>query len=265
MKKTIFGLIATLTMPATMLAWGQKGHDVTAAIAERHLSPAAKAMADSLLDGCSLVYWANWLDNASHTPELNYSKTWHYKNINADQSYETAPQHQAGDIVTALRRNLAILQNPKATKDEKALALKMVIHLSGDIHQPMHLGHATDLGGNKTPVKFFDNATNLHSVWDSRLPEAAHKWSYTEWADQLDRVSPMDEILLTSGNVDDWAKDTYLICSEVYDKTPKGTVISYDYIANWTPTVEQQFLKGGLRLARLLNTVLDPKSEKTKF
>ena len=210
MKKTIFGLIATLTMPATMLAWGQKGHDVTAAIAERHLSPAAKAMADSLLDGCSLVYWANWLDNASHTPELNYSKTWHYKNINADQSYETAPQHQAGDIVTALRRNLAILQNSKATKDEKALALKMVIHLSGDIHQPMHLGHATDLGGN-------------------------------------------------------WAKDTYLICSEVYDKTPKGTVISYDYIANWTPTVEQQFLKGGLRLARLLNTVLDPKSEKTKF
>lgn len=192
MNKCIISLMTALATPAFMFGWGQKGHDVTAAIAERHLTPAAKAMADSLLDGKSLVYWSNWLDNASHTPELNYSRTWHYKNIDDGQNYYSAPQHQAGDVVTALRRNLDILRNPKAGKGEKALALKMVIHLSGDMHQPMHLGHATDLGGNKVPVKFFENPTNLHSVWDSRLPEAAHKWSYTEWADQIDRVSPMD-------------------------------------------------------------------------
>lgn len=265
MKKKVINLLALLALPAAVFGWGQKGHDVTAAIAERHLSPAAKAMADSLLEGQSLVYWANWLDNASHTPELSYSRTWHYKNVDADRTYENAPLHQAGDIVTALRRNIDTLRDPRADKDRKALALKMVIHLAGDMHQPLHLGHATDLGGNKTPVKFFDTSTNLHSVWDSRLPEAAHKWSYTEWTDQLDRVSPMDVALLTSGNIDDWAKGTYDICKQIYDVTPKGTVVSYDYIAQWTPTVEQQLLKAGLRLARMLNAALDPEAEQPQF
>lgn len=265
MNRTLISLLAACSMPATMLGWGQKGHDVTAAIAERHLTPAARAMADSLLDGRSLVYWANWLDNASHTPELSYSRTWHYKNVDAGQTYETAPQHQAGDIVTALRRNIATLRNPRAGKEEKALALKMVVHLAGDMHQPMHMGHASDLGGNKTQVKFFDSHTNLHSVWDSRLPESGHKWSYTEWTDQLDRVSEMDQALLTSGNIDDWARDTYIICGDVYAKTPKNTVISYDYIATWTPTVEQQLLKAGLRLARILNATLDPAVDQPEF
>lgn len=265
MNKCIISLMTALATPTFMFGWGQKGHDVTAAIAERHLTPAAKAMADSLLDGKSLVYWSNWLDNASHTPELNYSRTWHYKNIDDGQNYYSAPQHQAGDVVTALRRNLAILRNDKASKGEKALAMKMVIHLSGDMHQPMHLGHATDLGGNKVPVKFFETPTNLHSVWDSRLPEATHKWSYTEWADQIDRVSPIDVALLTSGNIDDWANETYAVCEQVYRRTPKGTVISYDYIADWTPTIEGQFLKGGLRLARLLNAVLDPSANPEEF
>lgn len=265
MNKPLISLLTLLALPASMLGWGQKGHDVTAAIAERHLSPQARAMADSLLDGRSLVYWANWLDNASHTPELSYSLTWHYKNIDREQTYETAIKHQAGDIVTALRANIDILRNPRAGQKEKVLALKMVIHLSGDIHQPMHLGHATDLGGNKVPVKFFNSPTNLHSAWDSHLPESAHKWSYTEWADQLDRVSDMDVALLTSGNIDDWAEDTYKICSDVYDCTPKNYVISYDYIARWTPVIEQQFLKGGLRLARILNSILDPQADQPQF
>ena len=44
----------------------------------------------------------------------------------------------------------------------------------------------------------------------------------------------------------------------MYDTTPQGTNISYDYIAEWTPTIEQQFLKGGLRLADVLNSIFDP-------
>lgn len=265
MNRTVLSLLAALALPASIYGWGQKGHDVTAAIAERHLSATARAMADSLLDGRSLVYWANWLDNASHTPELSYSRTWHYRNVDADQTYDSAPKHQAGDIVSALRSNIAVLRDPKAGKEHKALALKMVIHLAGDMHQPMHMGHASDLGGNKIPVKFFSTPTNLHGVWDTRLPEAAHAWSHTEWAHQLDRVSDMDVALLTSGNIDDWAKGTYGICCDVYKTTPRGTVISYDYIASWTPVIEQQLLKAGLRLARVLNAALDPAAEQPEF
>ena len=96
-------LVAAAVMPVSSWGWGQKGHDVTAYIAERHLTPATAAAVDSIFDGRSLVYWANWLDNASHTPEYAYSKTWHYRNIDADQTYESMPKNPQGDVVDAIR------------------------------------------------------------------------------------------------------------------------------------------------------------------
>ncbi len=64
MKRFIIAPLLCLTA-ISALAWGQKGHDVTAAIAEKHLTPATKAAVDSILEGQSMVYWANWLDNAN--------------------------------------------------------------------------------------------------------------------------------------------------------------------------------------------------------
>ena len=69
----------------------------------------------------------------------------------------------------------------------------MLVHLVGDLHQPMHTGHLSDRGGNSVPVRFFGRESNLHAVWDSSLPEAAHKWSYTEWQNQLDRLTEEDK------------------------------------------------------------------------
>jgi len=238
--------------------WGQKGHDVVTSIAERHLTPVTRAKIDSMLDGKSIVYYANWLDNASHTPKYNYSRTWHYKNIDADQTFESAPTLQSGDVITALNREIAILQNPKQSAGERELALKMIIHLVGDMHQPLHLGHQSDRGGNNWKVKFFNGDTNLHTVWDSRLVESGHKWSYSEWVEQLDRKPFVRESVFTPSDIEKWAKESYGVCTEVYNKTPQGTKISYDYIADWTPTVEQQLLKGGLRLSEVLNYIFDP-------
>lgn len=251
---TIFNVLTALTV----MAWSQKGHDVTAAIAERHLTPAAAAAVDSIFSGRSLVYWSNWLDNASHTPEYAYSKTWHYRNVDANETYETARIAPDGDAITAIRYNLGILADSTASKTDKALALKMLVHIVGDVHQPMHMGRATDLGGNTIKVKYFGRDTNLHSVWDSSLPESAHKWSYTEWVDQIDRATPVEQKLLMAGTIDDWAKQNVAIATQVYDFFPAGKNISYNDVAYWTPLIEDQFLKGGLRLARLLNETFDP-------
>ena len=102
--KKLFICSVSLSAALSALAWGQKGHDVTAYIAEQHFTPATAEAVAVLLDGMSPVYWANWLDNASHTPEYAYTKTWHYKNVDADKTYWTQPEQAGGDIVMALRQ-----------------------------------------------------------------------------------------------------------------------------------------------------------------
>lgn len=250
--------LATMaTAGLTAFAWGQKGHDVTAAIAERHLTPKARAAVDSLLDGKSIIYWANWLDNASHTPQYAYSKTWHYRNIDAGETYEAARRNDKGDVETAIRGEAQILASPSANREQKVTALKMIVHLVGDAHQPMHVGHLSDLGGNKWEVKWFETPTNLHSVWDSNVVEAAHKWSYSEWVDQIDRITPEESVTISAGTPADWVKETWGICTDVYATTPTSSTLSYDYTARWAPTVEQQLLRGGHRLAALLNSIFE--------
>ncbi len=257
-KKLLCGLLMAC-MANMAFPWGQKGHDTVCFIAENHLSPTTKNAVESLLDGKSIVYYANWLDNASNTPEYAYSKTWHYKNIDADETYETAALLDKGDIVRAIREQVKVLTDPETSKEKKSLALKMVIHFLGDIHQPMHMGHRSDLGGNRWMVKYFNSPTNLHSTWDSKLPESAHKWSYTEWQQQIDRTTPEQEMeIIYEGTPEKWGKECYEIASEIYDSTPQDSNLSYDYIAKWTPVIESQFLKGGLRLADLLNSIYDP-------
>lgn len=254
MKKIILA-VASLFVSATAFAWSQKGHDVTAHIAERHLTPQAAAMVDSLLEGKSMVYWSNWLDNASHTATWAYTSTWHYRNVDEGVRYEEAPANPSGDCVTAVKMLSEKLASAETTFKQKQEALKMLIHIVGDMHQPMHMGHATDLGGNRIKVKFFGRDSNLHSVWDGSILESGHKWSYTEWADQVDRVAPGDSIIMVMGTPDDWAKQTLGIASAVYREMPEGSKISYNEVARWTPVIELQLVRGGQRLAHILNNI----------
>lgn len=257
--KSLIALTALSFAAASAYGWGQKGHDVTAALAERHLTQATLDSVKSILDGKSLVYYANWPDNACHTDEYEYTKTWHYKNVDEGQTYETAPINPAGDIVTAIDQQIEVLKNPDASKKDKWLALVLTVHFLGDIHQPMHMARASDRGGNLYEIKYFNGKTNLHGTWDSKLPESAHKWSYTEWVDNIDRAGTEEtQAILCAGTPFKWGEETYDISTKVYANTPEGTNISYDYIAEWTPVIEQQFLRGGLRLADLLNSIFDP-------
>lgn len=256
MRVAVVAVMAAVALSAA--AWSQKGHDVVAHIAERHLTPSTQAAVDSLLEGRHLVYWANWLDNASHTPEYAYTKTWHYRNVDEGQTLETAPENPNGDVIKGIRYAVRVLSDYSQTQANRLLALKILVHLVGDMHQPMHMGHLSDLGGNRKKVKYFGRDTNLHSVWDGSLVESAHKWSYTEWADQIDLpMKPEQQVLLLSGNVADWARRGVENAAEVYRATPDGTSLSYNDVARWTPMIEESLLLGGHRLAHILNSIFD--------
>lgn len=237
------------------LSWGQKGHDVTCAIAQKHLSPKARKQVTALLDGKSPVYWANWMDNASHTKQYSFTSTWHYKNIDAEETYENAQVNRKGDVVLIIPSQIEVLKSKTSSLDDKKLAMRMLVHLVGDIHCPMHMGHKSDRGGNKWQLQYFGKGTNLHSIWDSSIIESAHKWSYDEWVKEIDTVSPKEVRAITAGSVNDWGKETYAITCQIYESTPVGSKLSYDYVSQWTPTIEQQLLRGGLRLAAILNEI----------
>ena len=254
-KRFFLTFLVALLIVTECLAWGQVGHDTTCSIAENHLSRKAKKKIKKILDGKSIIYWANWLDNASHQPEYRYSSTWHYKDVTPGVEYKDMEPAEKGDIVTALTEQIQKLKSHNLPEEEEALALKMVIHLMGDLHQPMHLGRTTDLGGNKYKVNFFKEQTNLHHVWDEDIIESGHRWTYDEWTKQIDRAEKNEMKKIVEGDIDSWAYDTYTLSQQVYAATPENSTISYDYIAKWTPAIEQQLLKGGLRLAHILNEI----------
>lgn len=255
--KRLLVVCLSLLLAHEALAWGQKGHDVTAYVAENHLTMRAAKRIAAVLEGYSPVYVSNWLDNASHTPEYAYTKTWHYLNVDEGETLESMPKNPDGDVLKAVTEIVARLKSGGLTPTEEALNLRMLIHLVGDMHCPMHAGHLSDLGGNRVSVIYFGDATNLHSVWDTALVESAHRWSYAEWQREIDRLSKEEAAEVASGEPADWMRETLELCSEVYASTPEGTKISYDYVAKYAPVIEQQFVRGGLRLARLLNEIYD--------
>ncbi len=254
MRRLMF-VILLLFYTCSAWAWGQKGHDITAYIAECHLTSKTAKRVARILDGHSLGYYSNWMDNASHSEEYRYTSTWHYANIDEGHTFESMPRNERGDVVAAVEMLTDSLKRGGMSHEAEQVCLKMLIHLVGDLHCPMHAGHRSDLGGNRVNVKFFGKATNLHSVWDGDLVEAAHRWSYTEWQREIDRCDRSSRDAIVEGGPKEWFCQTAEICMAIYRSTPTGSTISYDYIARYTPTIEQQFRRGGYRLAHLLNEI----------
>ena len=238
------------------LAWGPKGHDTVAYIAEKHLSKKALKKVTAVLDGHSLVYVANWLDNASHTDEYAYTKTWHYVNVDPEEgTYAESKKDSAGDAVVAINTLVENLKSGELTPEEERVQLMMLIHIVGDIHCPMHAGRKSDRGGNGTKVKYFGSQKKLHSVWDSEIVESAHRWGYSEWQEQVDRATPKQVHTYMQGTPNDWIEETVVLANDIYENSATGANLSYDYVAQYASILEEQFLKGGIRLAKLIEEI----------
>lgn len=253
-------LAAALCAAQPSYGWGQMGHDVVAAVAERHLTPKAKKHLNEILGGRSIVYYSSWLDNVQNSPYwrdgYDVTKTWHYANVDEGYTFETMPRNERGDVVSAVEMLSAALRSADELPDStKVDYTRMLVHLVGDMHCPMHAGHLTDLGGNRVKVKWFGSQTNLHSVWDSKLIESAHKWSYTEWVEQIDRSTAARQRTIADGQPAEWFAETVAICDGIYASTTPESNLSYQYIYDYAPVAERQLLNAGYRLARLLNEI----------
>lgn len=127
----------------------------------------------------------------------------------------------------------------------------------GDLHCPMHAGRLSDRGGNRHPVLWFNRNTNLHSVWDSQIIESARNWSYEEWAKNLMNGQTSSAIKqLQAGTPAAWFDETVKTAAFLYENTPLNAKLDYLYLYQYSAILEQQLIRGGYRLAAILNQTL---------
>jgi hypothetical protein len=147
------------------------------------------------------------------------------------------------------------LKKKDLSKENKLLYLRMVIHIVEDIHQPLHVGHTEDKGGNDVKVTWFNNATNLHSVWDSQLIEF-QQLSYTEYTAMINHTTVAERTEWQKAPISQWLFESSQIANKLYSETKTGDVLNgYKYNFEHIATVNQQLLKAGVRLAGILNQI----------
>jgi len=225
-----------------VFAWGCKGHQTVALIAEKHLAPEARQLLETLLKenpidpqlkrycgpfpGSLLADSSTWPDDIRGTLK---NGPWHY--IDIPRGATRAPLAsfcgEAGCVTQAIAEQLAILKDPKADPRKRADAARYVIHFVGDLHMPLHASTNSDEGGNCVPVRFFRRnprehnhsfSPNLHSVWDTaileRAMEGADPNEYAEFLDQS--FGPQSAAWINAGiHVEDWAWESHDLAESV--------------------------------------------------
>ena len=239
---------------ATPVDWGKTGHRATGEIAEQYLSRRAKKAITSLLNGASLALVSNYGDDIKSDNTYRKYSPWHYVNFPFDGTYEASEKSEKGDLYAAITLSISVLKDELATQDEKAFHLKMLVHFMGDLHQPLHVGVADDKGGNNFQVRWFNEGTNLHTVWDTKILDS-YEMSYTELAANTKKLSKNQLKVLQQGSVKDWMYESRALCKEVYATTEIGDKLGYRYMYDYENVVRTQLQKGGIRLAVLLNDI----------
>lgn len=234
--------------------WGATGHRTIGKIAEDYLSGKSKRKIAELLDGQSLALVSTFGDDIKSDKRYNDFYTWHYVNMPFDVKYEDSEKNEKGDLVSGIEKCKAVIVDKNASKEDKAFYLKMLVHLIGDLHQPMHVGRSEDKGGNDIQVRWFNDGTNLHSVWDSKMIES-YNMTFTELADNTDKISKEQVAYLQKGTIADWANETQQLAIKVYGSAEVGEKLSYNYMYENFGLVRSQLQIGGIRLAYVLNTL----------
>jgi hypothetical protein len=275
-------LAATLLTASPAAAFWEYGHETVAAIAEANVRPATRAAirrilaAEATLDtpGCparTIEQASAWPDcikplkDANGKSRFGYAYSWHYQNVNICEPFDLQPACKDGDCVsTQIDRQAAILADRRAGAKARAMALAFLVHFVGDLHQPLHAGDKGDKGGNdaKADYGIYGPARlNLHSIWDGLLAERA----ISTPPPLVKRYPPATRRRLAAGNVTDWSRESWQVAHRAYavamhgdpcQPTPPRLALTDADVKTLVPVMRDEVVKGGLRLARMLDRAL---------
>lgn len=285
-RRLVFVLLAALALvPAPAAAWWEYGHESVARIAYLNVSPRTRAEIDRLLRQARLLDTptcpARTIEQASVWPDciktlgerFSYASPWHYQNVNVCHPFDQASACRDGNCVSAqIERNLRLLANRSLPVRERLFALAFVVHLMGDLHQPLHAGDRGDLGGNRVTASYgiIAGRTNLHSIWDGYLADRGISDPPGGPRGILSQIDSSERATIRQGSVTDWARESWQVAHDFAYGTafpdPCGPVptvrpvITEEITRRLVPVVRLQIARGGLRLARLLDEVFEPDS-----
>lgn len=260
MKKTIFVRALFALVAVTLLSWGVTGHRTCGRIAENHLTPAAKAAIHDLLGDESLADASTWADEVRSQPEFKNNGPWHYIDIARGKSFDEFSAAVKG--MTEPNAYWAVLQmendltSPTTTREQKVVALKYIVHIVEDLHQPFHVGNTEDKGGNTIQVNYNGQGTNLHALWDSKLIDHGGL-NDEQLAAQYDNISPEKIKEWQSASMLQWMWESYQLSTQLYAEIDqmKSRSISDAYYEARMPIVKERMQMAGIRLAGLLNEI----------
>jgi nuclease S1 len=266
------------------LAWGPEGHRMVGDIAAGYLTAKTQAQISELLrddrlaDGepsgrRTLGEVANWADEIKDFEWGRRRGPWHYDDVSLCRTARYASYCRGGRCASAqLARQIEVLGDPRSRPRARNEALKWVVHLVGDIHQPLHAANRGDRGGNQVQVSFFgerDNppygSLNLHAVWDVHLLARRVAERGGERALVSAPIADSDRRTWEQGSIPDWIAESHALARErVYapvaascgHKIAGVVAIGQDYYASAAPVIEVQIRRAGVRLARVLNDSL---------
>jgi hypothetical protein len=250
--KKIFASLAFIILSFTAFGWGATGHRAVAYVADQHLTKKARLALQRILQGQPLAMTGSWMDDIKSDSLYNHTHDWHWVTIQNGESYEQSVKNPKGDLVMTLEWLIAELKSKKLSPKEEAEHVKMIVHLVGDMHQPLHVGFGDDQGGNQVKVTWFGANSNLHRVWDSDMIDGS-KLSYTELANAWPKADATRVKTLQSASIRDMAAEAMTYRTQVY--AYGNGKLGYDYNYKNFNTVLEQVSKAGIRLAGILNQV----------
>lgn len=253
--RIFLSLLITLiiALPFESLGWGKTGHRVVGQIAYNHLSKKAKKNLQKILGDEHLGMVGNYMDFIRAESKYDHMSKWHYCSIPDGKTYEEAGTPEEGDAIVAITRLLEELKTKKFTEEDEKFALKCLVHLIADIHQPLHVGNGEDAGGNRVKVTYMWESSNLHRVWDSGMIDQ-QQLSYTEYTNWVDVAKESDVQKWQSAGLMDWIYESMSYRDETYI-IPEDNKLSYRYTFDNIALVNQRLLQAGIRLAGVLNDI----------
>ncbi|MFM2082548.1 MAG: hypothetical protein RL380_1239 [Verrucomicrobiota bacterium] len=259
--KLLPALLCLAALPA--FGWGDNGHRIVALVAQKYVNAKTAAAIKQLLHEQTLADVASFADRYRNF--ATNTGPWHYVDIpltatSYDQERDCTA-HQ-GCLIEQLEIFKQQVTDPKLTVSNRVFALKLIVHLVGDLHQPLHCEDNNDRGGNQLKVTLFSSGakksaklSNLHSAWDSGLIKHTG-FSDEEYARILTaKLQPAGLTAAQAGTTTAWAMQSHEFAKLAY-QIPANRDLDEAYFQKVKPTLDLSLLRGGLRLARVLNETL---------